>query len=119
MRMVIGTQVFFQALGFLIRSKATSENDRALLKHIRAWFNAELERPARFNKASARSNIALSWYKSTATEHISHMYALVPIFENYDLLITVVKSRQPGYIVFEDDHQVVAIPFNKARGRVE
>ena len=111
----------FQCLGHLIRSKETFDYDMDRLKLIRSWFNEHLDRPTKFNKGlnKKRNNVALSWFKSSAKEHIGKMYDLIPIFENYDLKIFIIKQERIGRIIFEDKYQAVAIPFNKEKSKVE
>jgi hypothetical protein len=41
------------------------------------------------------------------------MYWLKEILERYDLVVDVVKSDNPGYIVYEDEYQVAAITYGK------
>lgn len=40
------------------------------------------------------------------------MWELKAIIENHSFNISVLKTDRPGYIVYEDDQQVVAEPFN-------
>ena len=110
----------FQALGYLIRSEQVFEYDRQRLNEIREWFNCELDRPKRFNKHSNKNkaNVAISWYKDTAIQHLKHMYDLVPIFETYGIRIDIIKKKNPGYKVFEDDFQIVTIPLGKDKSEV-
>jgi len=110
----------FQALGYLIRSDQVFEYDRQRLKDIREWFNKKLDQPKRFNKHSnkKKSNVAISWYKDSAKQHLKNMYDLVPIFDIYGITIEIIKKENPGYIVFEDDFQVVTIPHGKDKAEV-
>lgn len=110
----------FQALGYLIRSEATFQYDKEKLEEIRNWFNSNLEKPNRFNKHSNqhKSNIAISWFKDSASSHLAKMYDLIPIFQNYNLNIDIIKKENPGYKVFEDEYQVVTIPHNKEKSSV-
>jgi hypothetical protein len=54
---------------------------------------------------------ALSWFKDTATEHISQMRAFAAILELHDIQVEIIKTDRPGYIFYEDDFQVAAYPF--------
>lgn len=110
----------FQALAYLIGSEQVFEYDRQRLKEIREWFNKELDRPKRFNKHSNKhkANVAISWFKDTAIQHLKNMYDLVPIFENYGIRIVIIKKENPGYKVFEDDFQIVTIPHGKDKSEV-
>lgn len=110
----------FQALGYLIRSEQVFEYDRQRLKEIREWFNKELDRPKRFNKHSNKNkaNVAISWFKDSANQHLKNMYDLVPIFDNYGIRIEIIKKENPGYKVFEDSFQIVTIPHGKDKSEV-
>ena len=110
----------FQALGFLIRSTDIFEYDRERLKEIREWFDKELDRPSRFNKHSNKhkANVAISWFKDTAKEHLEHMYDMIPIFDTYGITVEVIKKENPGYKIYEDNFQVVTIPHGKEKGEV-
>jgi uncharacterized short protein YbdD (DUF466 family) len=55
------------------------------------------------------------WFKSSATHHIGRIYQMVYILEQYNLYVRVLKKERPGYIVYEDEHQVVAEPFADLR----
>lgn len=46
------------------------------------------------------------------------MYAMSKILEKYGILSSVVKREDPGYIVYEDDIQVAAIPYREDREKV-
>lgn len=80
---------------------------------ITRWFNANLETPTRL-AWSTRPNAperAISWFKLSATEHIAHMRELVALLEHKDIAVEEFRTDKPGYIVYEDVHQVAAIPF--------
>ena len=77
------------------------------------WFNSNLPHPTRFS-LSARPNRkaqALSWFRSTAIDHNAKMRDYTSVLNQHGLLIDVLKTARPGYVVYEDDYQVVAYPF--------
>lgn len=39
------------------------------------------------------------------------MHALVELLRSKDVVVEVAVSDRPGYIVYEDEHQVAAEPF--------
>jgi hypothetical protein len=78
-----------------------------------AWFDEHLRRPARL-AWSSRPNAperAITWLKASAEEHVSRMRELVALLEHRDITVREYRSERPGYIVYEDDYQVAAIPF--------
>jgi|SRR5579863_110052 len=64
------------------------------------------------------ADISLSWFKDSAKEHIKKIQDLIEIAEHYDIVIERIASKNPGYIVFEDEYQVSAVPFKIDRKRV-
>lgn len=82
---------------------------------VRSWFNLNLERPTRFTAAKApfyrKRNRALSWFKDTAVEHLAHVRELVAILENHGVHVRTLKAKRVGYVVYEDECQIVAEPF--------
>ena len=86
------------------------------LEGLLAWFRANLAVPQRFNSSRSKGyyrkkTAGISWLKPTAGEHIAQMRALVAILEDNGYHVSQITTDRPGYIVFEDDHQVVAEPF--------
>ena len=75
------------------------------------WFNENLERPARFSRKPRRQPKAVCWFKPSAKEHLKRIWELVAILESNDVLVHLIKTKTPGYVVYEDDFQLVAEPF--------
>jgi len=90
------------------------------LKVLTGWFNTYLEKPDRFSNAKNKNAapVALSWFKDSAKEHIEKMYELKEILMKYELIIEIVAIKNPGYIVYEDEYQISAIPFKNDAKRV-
>ena len=67
-----------------------------------------LNAPTRFSNAKRKNaaNVSLSWFKSTATLHLQKMYEMKEIIERYGIVVTVIKRKNAGYIVYEDEYQV-------------
>jgi hypothetical protein len=93
-----------------------SISDRQSLDGLLSWFGANLATPQRFNSTKSkgyyrRRTGGVSWLKPTAVEHIARMRALIAILEKNGYPVSQITTDRPGYVVFEDDHQVVAEPF--------
>jgi hypothetical protein len=84
-----------------------------LYKEIYQWFRQNLKAPTSFSRSSRphAKNVALSWFKSSAADHIRKMYEVVNILEAHGVHVEVVRSTRPGYVVYEDEFQVTAEPF--------
>jgi hypothetical protein len=105
----------FQA-AYRLRDKGSlSHVDESLLKEISDWFNVNLEKPKRFTSAKPpyyrkRQN-GISWFKDSAGEHIGKMREMVALLKHHDVAVRMIKTTRPGYVVYEDEFQVVAVPF--------
>lgn len=111
----------FMALKYLRDDYSlTNSEDLKKLKELSGWFNQNLEKPTRFSKGTSKLNadVSLSWFKDSAKEHIRRIHDFIEIAEKYDILIERITSKNPGYIVFEDEYQVSAVPFKTDRKRV-
>jgi len=112
---------FFQYAFDLIES---SDAPSYILEGIQEeidWFTKNLDEPPLdcdpcFEEFSPR---AISWFKPSAIEHIKHTWDLVNYLEEAGVKITMVKSKNPGAVIWEDDHQVLAKPWRKYKdGRI-
>lgn len=103
----------FQAVAAQSESAKLNDEEWWRLENIRAWFHENLEKPTRFS-LSAKPNKkaqAISWFKESATEHITQIRAMILILEAHEVVVERVRTQRPGYIVYEDEHQVAAYPF--------
>lgn len=111
----------FMALKYLRDDHPTTrDEDINKLKLLTGWFNQYLDKPDKFSNASNKNpaSISLSWFKDSAKEHIQKIYELIEILERYDFIVERVASKNPGYIVYEDEFQISAIPFRANRNKV-
>ena len=105
----------FQAGYQVLREALLPADDLARLQATLTWFERRLARPerlARSRRPGAQSK-ALSWFKPTAREHIARARELVELLRLADVEIVMSTARTPGYIVYEDAHQVAAVPFRR------
>jgi hypothetical protein len=107
---------FFQAAGELADNPLADASVVARVDTMREWFADHLELPERFSRSRSkgyyrRETKGLSWFKPSATEHISKAYELKNILEEFGYAIEVLKEDRIGYVVYEDKYQVVAEPF--------
>ena len=90
--------------------------EEAHLEDLIEWFNLHLEKPTRFTASKPpyyrKKNRAISWFRDSAHEHISRIHEIVTILENHGVTVHMIKADRVGYIVYEDDYQVVAEPFS-------
>ncbi len=106
----------FQALYKLRDSGKLHAHEEDVVEELRQWFNKNLEVPDRFTAAKPpyyrKKKRAISWFKDTAHEHMSRIREMVAILENHDVAVRMMTSDRVGYVVYEDDYQIVAEPFS-------
>jgi hypothetical protein len=80
---------------------------------LRAWFSKNLEVPDRFdkNRNRRRPGQGLSWFKDSAQGHIAKMRDFAELLRSIDVVVDELTTERPGKILFEDEFQVVAKPF--------
>ena len=102
----------FQAASKLRDTGKLYPYEEAHLDELREWFNTHLEKPTRFTATKRYGkNRAISWFKDSAQEHIARIREMVAILENHGVRVRMIKTERVGYVVYEDEHQVVAEPF--------
>lgn len=110
-------QGVFQALYDLLESHDTAQHHKDELEEIRCWFNTKLDIPERFAR-SEKPNAApraICWFKDSAQQHMKQIHRLRRILHENGIQTEMVLTDRPGYVVFEDEHQLVAIPFAETR----
>ncbi len=87
------------------------------LEDFLSWVRTNLTVPDRFNRTSSkgggkrRDTKGLSWFKPTANDALVKAYELIALLELHGYVIDTLRSDNVGYVVYEDDAQVVAEPF--------
>ena len=107
----------FRAAYRLRDSPRVEEEDRRLLTDVLGWFGTNVLTPDRFNRSKSkgfyrRTTRGIAWFKDSATECLSRMHRMSDILEKYGLPVTMVTETRVGYVVYEDELQVVAEPFS-------
>lgn len=104
-------QGIFQAAARALEWRIITGPDADELTELRWWFHDNLERPTSFGRDRLRRGIC--WFKTGATEHISRIWEMVRILERNGIYIKKIRTDKPGYVVYEDEWQLVAEPFRK------
>ena len=103
----------FQACRDLRDADHLDAATEAWADQIFAWFGAHLPRPDRL-AWSSRANAperGISWFRSSATDHVLRARELASLLELCGLQVELLRTDRPGYILYEDEWQVVAMPF--------
>jgi hypothetical protein len=112
----------FQLAARIAREGQLTAEDRASLRAHLRWFNRNLAQPRRFSHHRdgfrrsgsgiwMREPIAISWFKAAASAHLRHIEGMATLLGRSGVELHELRTRRPGYVVYEDDHQVVAVPF--------
>lgn len=104
-------QGIFQAVSRALDWETITGCDAEELYDLRAWFNDNLEKPSSFGRSNVSRGIC--WFKAESTEHISRMWEMVRILERHGIFVRKIRTDRPGYVVYEDEWQLVAEPFGK------
>ena len=106
----------FQVMYRLSRRGRLSADEQARWDSIEAWFDSHLERPESLSRSSrphARA-VAISWFRDSAAEHIGRVREIVELLDERGVQVEMLWTSRPGYIVYEDEFQVIAEPFRGA-----
>lgn len=86
------------------------------LRELMDWFNEHLKGPYNYRlRAASRAPRAICWFKPTAREHLSRAWEMAWILERNDVFIRTIKTERTGYVLYEDEAQILAEPFADIR----
>jgi hypothetical protein len=105
----------FQAIHKLRRRGVLSQYEEQQDDSIGKWFDKNLDKPTRFSASKPpfyrKKSKAISWFKDSAHDHIARVRTLVAILQNHGISVRMLTTDRVGYVVYEDEHQIVAEPF--------
>ena len=81
---------------------------RERLKDVLGWFNRNLAVP----KIEDRDWRCLFWFRPESPV-IHQIWELTWLLEEEGVFVSKVRTRNPGRIVYRDEHQVAAVPEQK------
>jgi len=102
----------FRAFGFYEDEGLIPDCYQDRLDELFDWFNENLPVPDRLSRAIGRFRIAFGvcWLKPSVVEHIRYMWDLAAIYEASGIPVRFLTTSRPGYLLYEDDFQIVAEP---------
>jgi Arc/MetJ-type ribon-helix-helix transcriptional regulator len=97
----------------LWRANILEARQQEALRAILDWLNEHLARPERLSvsRSPRAQETALSWIRGSAQEHLSYLRRLAALVGTGGAVVDELRTKRPGYVVYEDTHQVVALPF--------
>jgi hypothetical protein len=104
-------QGIFHATGQALEWQKVTGSDADELNELPAWFNDNLEKPTSFGRDKLR--LGICWFKTGSADHISRIWEMVEILERNDTYVKKIRTDRPGYVIYEDEWQLVAEPFRE------
>jgi hypothetical protein len=104
-------QGIFQAVARALEWYTITGSDADELNELRSWFNENLEKPTSFGRDKLR--LGICWFKTDAIDHISRIWDMVLILERNGIYVKKIRTEKPGYVIYEDEWQLVAEPFRR------
>lgn len=97
----------------LVDDVSVPEYLRTEMRKTLDWFKSNLPVPDQFARSRRphRLDKGICWFKSSATECMSHVRYLVHLVSEEHVIVRELVTEVPGYAIYEDDFQVVAEPF--------
>jgi hypothetical protein len=89
-----------------------------VITELLEWFESNLRSPFDYLQENSHYDSAVCWFKSTAHEHLAKAWELVEILERNDIPIWTIKSQFAGHIFYEDQVQVLALPYRQLKARL-
>jgi len=94
------------SLAYLKDADQLSEGDRARAEELLLWFESQLPCPPFSGRKYPQE--AVSWFKASAVTMIAKAREVAVLLEEYDHPVRMLRTQQPGMILYEDDFQVIA-----------
>jgi hypothetical protein len=97
-------------------SSIATPADRTRLSDALNWFEGNVGTPARSHRTASRGHVrrttrGVSWLKDTAVDHLARMQEITGVLERYGHHVQMLTEARVGYVVYEDEYQIVAEPF--------
>jgi hypothetical protein len=86
------------------------------LNRLFEWFNDRLPLPSKYSRtrnASHKDSRCLAWFKDSASDCLGFAREVTEILRQHDVIVETIVTDRPGFIVYEDEVQIVAEPFSE------
>lgn len=111
----------FTAAYSALRGKELFDYEEKEVKEALEWLEKHLPIPEKFSKnrnAAHKNTHGISWFKPSATEALKHIRRIAAILEEHGTKVKTLKTTRPGYVVYEDNLQIVAEPFHGEKSNI-
>jgi len=97
----------FVMAGGLRDEEQLEHYEREWLEELYAWFNARLPCPP-FSKEQFPIE-AVCWFRTSAGQFVSRMWDLAALLREHACPVRMLRTTDPGTILYQDAYQVLAI----------
>jgi hypothetical protein len=106
----------FGLVNGLARDGRLSGADAALRRTRNDWFDAAYADPSTVDPSVYAANpLAAAWFKASAAHLVEACAEYCELLDRYEIAWRRDVSTDPGRIVYEDEHQIVAVPHRGPR----
>ncbi|OPF79322.1 hypothetical protein VT50_0216705 [Streptomyces antioxidans] len=109
----------FGLVNGLARSGKLSADQERFRRTTNDWYNAAYPDPSTVDPTVYDHELhpgAAAWFKSTSRELIRRVDGYLEILAAHGIECRMVRSSNPGRIVYEDEYQIVVVP-HQSRNR--
>ncbi|HVC97259.1 MAG TPA: hypothetical protein VND64_26500 [Pirellulales bacterium] len=96
----------FRAVGKLRDAQAFDDWSIQCVDEVCVWFNQHLTVP----RLPSHLYRAVFWFRAEQQSLVSHLWELVHVLREHEVLVALLCSPRPGRICYQDDYQVAAMP---------
>ena len=98
----------------LAREGRLSEEQEAFRRHNNKWYDAAYTDPSTIDPTVYDDEVnpgAAAWFKPSATHLLARVPGYLEILSAHGVDCQVLRSTDPGRVVYEDDVQIVVVPY--------
>ena len=101
-------QGVFIAAQSLEEAGRLSSDELADLRELTGWFAQALPTPPNSDDLDPK---AIYWFKDGVGELRQKVWELAQLLRSHGVHVELIKTQKPGYVIYEDEFQVAALPF--------
>ncbi|MFE0101390.1 hypothetical protein [Streptomyces sp. NPDC059009] len=108
----------FVLVNGLARDGLLTEEQERFRRANNDWYDAAYQNPMHVDDTVYDREInpgAVAWFKPTATHLLERVPGYLEILAAHGVECRMVRSDDPGRVVYEDDVQVVVVPYGDGR----
>ncbi|HEX2269462.1 MAG TPA: hypothetical protein VHH35_08010 [Pyrinomonadaceae bacterium] len=106
----------FRAAYKLLEDVWLPDYEYEALREPMNWFDEHMKSPYDYRLEPAwLAERSICWFRSTAREPLQRAWEMVAILNERGIFVRMIKCETPGYVIYEDQVQVLAYPYPDVR----